>query len=134
LYNEAAARPADDSRQRRSGQFHLSAFSLSGFAGGVAGVASSLPLGFFDSFPCNPLSEFRIAGLLLGFQGGLPSGSLGGLRSGEGSSLTSFKCQLGGCSLGDAGFASHAGRLPRHSPLDGGGALRRSPRPCCSLQ
>src|SRR5271155_2104483 len=101
----------------------LSAFSLSSFAGGVTGVASSLPLGFFDSFPCNPLSEFRIAGLLLGLQRGLPRGGLGGLRRGKGGSLTSFKCQLGGCSFGDADFASHPGRLPRHPPLDGGRAL-----------
>jgi hypothetical protein len=41
-------------------------------------------------FPRCPLSEFRIAGLLLGFKGGLTSGSFGGLRSGQGSSLTSF--------------------------------------------
>src|SRR5271154_6988052 len=99
----------------------LSAFSLSSFAGGVTGVASSLPLGFFDSFPCNPLSEFRIAGLLLGFQRGLPRGSLGGLRSGKGGSPASFKGQLGGCSPGEAVFGSLPGRLPRHPPLDGGG-------------
>ena len=60
----------------------LSAFSLPSFAGGIAGVASGLPLGFHGGFPRCLLSEFRIAGLLLGFQGGLTSGSLGGLRSG----------------------------------------------------
>src|SRR6476659_7039808 len=48
----------------------------------IAGVASGLPLGFQGGFPRNLLSEFRIAGLLLGFQRGLASGSLGGLRSG----------------------------------------------------
>ena len=60
----------------------LSAFSLPNFAGGIAGVASGLPLGFQGGFPCCLLSEFRIAGLLLGFQRGLTSGSLGELRSG----------------------------------------------------
>jgi hypothetical protein len=44
---------------------------------------------------------------LLGFQSHLTSGSFGGLRSGQGSSLTSFIGQLGGFSLGDAGIASH---------------------------
>ena len=60
----------------------LPAFSLSSFAGGVAGVASGLPLGVQGGFPRCPLSEFSIAGLLLGFQCSLTSGSLGGLRSG----------------------------------------------------
>jgi hypothetical protein len=50
----------------------LSAFSLPSFAGGIAGITSGLPLGF----PCCLLGEFRIAGLLLGFQRGLASGSL----------------------------------------------------------
>jgi hypothetical protein len=58
----------------------LSAFSLPSFAGGIAGVASGLSLGFEDGFPRHPLLEFLIAGLLLGFQRGLASGSLGGLR------------------------------------------------------
>src|SRR5438874_12156873 len=44
----------------------LSAFSLPSFAGGIAGVASGLPLFFHGGFPRGPLSEFRIAGLLLG--------------------------------------------------------------------
>src|SRR6266404_5304658 len=52
----------------------LSAFSLPSFAGGTAGVASGLPLGFQGGFARCLLSEFRIAGLLIG--------SLGGLRSG----------------------------------------------------
>jgi hypothetical protein len=60
----------------------LFSFSLPSFAGGIAGITSGLPLGFLDGFPCGPLSEFRIAGLLLGFQRGLTSGSLGDLRSG----------------------------------------------------
>ena len=60
----------------------LPAFSLPSFAGGIAGVASGLPLGFHGGFPRCLLSEFRSAGLLLGFQRGLTSGSLGGLRSG----------------------------------------------------
>ena len=77
----------------------LSAFSLPGFAGGIAGVASGLPLCFRGGFPRRPLSVFRILDLLLGFHGGLASGSLGGLRSGQISSLTSFNGQLGGCSL-----------------------------------
>jgi hypothetical protein len=45
----------------------LSAFSLSSFARGIAGVTSGLPLGFQDGFLRRLLSEFRIAGLLLGF-------------------------------------------------------------------
>jgi hypothetical protein len=45
-------------------------------------VTSGLPLGFQGGFPRYLLREFRIAGLLLGFQRGLPSGNLGGLRSG----------------------------------------------------
>src|SRR5271156_3958075 len=130
LLTPVAARPSAVPQR----PVHLSALSLSSFAGGVTGVASSLPLGFLDSFPCNPLSEFRIAGLLLGFQRGLPRGSLGGLRSGKGGILTCFKCQLGCYSLGDADFASHPGRLPRDPPLDGGGALGRRPCPGCSLQ
>jgi hypothetical protein len=60
----------------------LSPFSLSSFASGIAGVASGLPLGVQGGFPRCPLSEFSIAGLLLGFQCSLTSGSLGGLRSG----------------------------------------------------
>jgi hypothetical protein len=60
----------------------LSALSLPSFSGGITGVASGLPLGFHRGFPRCLLSEFRIAGLLLGFQRGLTSGSLGNLRSG----------------------------------------------------
>jgi hypothetical protein len=60
----------------------LSAFSLPSFAGGVAGVAGDLPLGFHGGFPRCLLGEFRIAGLLLGFQRGLTSGSLGDFCSG----------------------------------------------------
>jgi hypothetical protein len=60
----------------------LSAFSLPSFPGGIAGVASGLPFGFQGGFPCCPLSEFCIAGPLLGCQSGLTGGSLGGLRSG----------------------------------------------------
>ena len=60
----------------------LSAFSLPSFAGGIAGVTSGLPLGFQGGFPRCLLGEFGIAGLLLGFQRGLASGNLGGLRSG----------------------------------------------------
>jgi hypothetical protein len=68
----------------------LFAFSLPSFAVGIAGVASGLPLGFVGGFPRGPLSEFRVAGLLLSFQGDLTSGGFGGLRHGQGSSLTSF--------------------------------------------
>jgi hypothetical protein len=60
----------------------LSSFSLLSFAGGIAGVTSGLSLGFHGGFSRCLLSEFRIAGLLLGFQRGLTSGSLGDLRSG----------------------------------------------------
>jgi hypothetical protein len=60
----------------------LSAFSLPSFAGGIAGVASGLPLGFEGGFPRCLIGEFRIAGLLLGFQRGLASGNLDGLRGG----------------------------------------------------
>jgi hypothetical protein len=68
----------------------LFAFSLPSFAGGIAGVASGLPLYFVCGFPRGPLREFRIAGLLPGFQGDLTSGSFGGLRRGQGGSLTSL--------------------------------------------
>ena len=111
----------------------LSAFSLPSFAGGIAG-ASGLPFCFRGGFPRDPLSEFRIAGLFLGFQGGLTSGSLGGLRSGQISNLTSFDGQLGGCSLNDTGIASHPDRLPRRSLLDSGRALGRRPRSGRPLQ
>jgi len=60
----------------------LPAFSLSSFAGGVAGIASSLLLGFHNGLPLGALGEFPIAGLLLGFQRGLTSGSLSGLCRG----------------------------------------------------
>ena len=60
----------------------LSAFSLPSSAGGVAGVASGLPLGFQGGFPCCLLSEFRIAGLLLGFQRSFTSDSVGDLGGG----------------------------------------------------
>jgi hypothetical protein len=60
----------------------LPAFSLSSFAGGVAGIASSLLLGLHNGLPLGSLGEFPIAGLLLGFERGLTSGSLGGLRRG----------------------------------------------------
>ena len=68
----------------------LSAFSLASFAGSIAGIASGLPLFFHGDFPRGPLSEFHIAGLLLGLQGGLTSGSLGGLCRGQGCSLLGF--------------------------------------------
>jgi hypothetical protein len=68
----------------------LSAFSLPGFAGGIAGVASGLPLLFHDGFLRGPLSEFRIAGLLLGFHSSLTSSCLSGLRVGQRGSLASF--------------------------------------------
>src|SRR5438477_4946363 len=112
----------------------LSAFSLPSFAGGIAGVASGLPLGFQGGFPSDPLSQFSIAGLLLGFQRGLTSGSLGELRSGQGSSLTSFSGQLGGFSLSDTGIASYPDCVPCHPPLNGGGALGLRPRSGCPLQ
>ena len=47
---------------------------------GRLGIA--VELGFHGSFPCCPLGEIRLASLLLGFQRGLASGNLGGLRSG----------------------------------------------------
>src|SRR5580693_7029624 len=112
----------------------LSAFSLSSFAGGIAGVASGLLFSFQGGFPRCLLGEFRIAGRLLGFQRGLASGNLGGLRSGQGSSLTSFNGQLGGSSLSDTGIPSHLDRVPCHPPLDGGGALGLRPRLGCPLQ
>jgi hypothetical protein len=101
-------------------------FRFLSFAGGIAGVASGLPLGFQGGFPRNLLSEFRIAGLLLGFQSRLTSGSFDGLHSGQGSSLTSFICQLGGFSLGDAGIASHPDLwpTPQNSPGSAVGAAR----------
>src|SRR5580692_2055462 len=46
----------------------LSAFSFPSFACSIAGVASGLPLFFHGGLPRGPLSEFHIAGLLLGFQ------------------------------------------------------------------
>src|ERR1700746_3448781 len=52
-----------------------------------------------------------------GFQGGLTSGSLGGMRSGQVSSLTKFNGQFGGCSLSDTGIASYPDRLPCRSLL-----------------
>jgi hypothetical protein len=61
---------------------HLSAFSPPSFPGCVAGVASGLPFGFHGSFPRGPLSEFRIAGVLLGVQCDLTSGGFSGLRCG----------------------------------------------------
>src|SRR6202048_1250050 len=105
----------------------LSAFSFPSFACSIAGVASGLPLFFHGGFPRGPLSEFHIAGLLLGFQGGLTSGSRGGLCVGQGSSLLSFNGQLGGCSLSDTGIASHPDRVPCRAPLDSGRALGRRP-------
>ena len=45
----------------------LSAFSLSSFAGGIAGVASGLPFRFQGGFPRCLLDEFRIAGYEMGF-------------------------------------------------------------------
>jgi hypothetical protein len=76
----------------------LSAFSLLSFAGRIAGIASRLPLGFQRGFPRGPLSEFRIARLLLGLQAGLTSGSLGKLRGDLGSSLTPQRwCRQGEC-------------------------------------
>jgi hypothetical protein len=75
-----------DVRVRHVGSTHqfsiLSAFSLPSFPGGIAGVASGLPFSFRGGFTRCLLGEFRIAGLLLGFQRGLASGNLGGLRSG----------------------------------------------------
>jgi hypothetical protein len=72
------------------GNSTLFAFSLLSFAGGIAGVASGLPFSFRGGFPRDPLREFRLSGLLLGFQGDLTSGIFSGLRRGQGSSLTSL--------------------------------------------
>jgi hypothetical protein len=88
-----------------------------------------LPLFFQGGFPRGPLSEFRVAGLLLGFHGGFTSSSLGGLRSGQLSSLASFNGQLGGSSLSGTGIASHPDRLPCRSLLDSGRAIGRRSRP-----
>jgi hypothetical protein len=60
----------------------LFAPSLPSLAGGVASVASGLPLGFQGGFPRCLLGECRLAGRVLGFQRGLTSGSLGELLSG----------------------------------------------------
>jgi hypothetical protein len=103
----------------------LSVFSLSSFASGIAGVASGLPRFFHGAFPRGPLSEFRIADLLLGFHGGLTSSSLGGLRSGQRGSLASFNGELGGSSLSNTGITSHPDRLPCCSLLDSGRAIGR---------
>ena len=105
----------------------LSAFSLPSFAGGIAGVTSGLPLGFQGGFPRCLLSEFRITGLLLGFQRGITSGSLGDLRSGQGSSFPSCNGQLGGSSVSDTGIASRPDRLTCRPPLDGGRTLSLRP-------
>src|SRR5271169_3067603 len=107
------------------GLMMLSAFSLPSFAGGIAGVTSGLLLGFQGRFPRGLLSEFRIAGLLLRFQGGFMSGVLGGLRSGQGSRLTSFIGQLGGSSLSDTDIARCPDCLSCRPPLDGSGTLGR---------
>jgi hypothetical protein len=101
----------------------LSAFSLPSFASGIAGVASGLPLFFHGGFPRGPLSEFHIAGLLLGFQRGLASGSLGSLCRGQSSSLLRFNGQSGGFSLSHTGIASRPDRVPCRAPLDSGRAL-----------
>jgi hypothetical protein len=58
------------------------AFSLPRLAGGIAGIASGLPLCFKDSFPRGLLGDFRSTGLLLGFLSGLTSGGFGGQGSG----------------------------------------------------
>jgi len=71
---------------------------------------------------------------LLGFQGDLTSGSFGGLRSDQGSSLMSFIGQLRGFSLGDTGIASYPNRFPYLPPLDSGGALGNRPRLGCPFQ
>jgi hypothetical protein len=115
----------------------LSAFSLSSFAGGIAGVASGLPLFFHGGFPHGPLSEFRISGLLLSFHGGLTCSSLGSLRSGQRSSLASFNGQLGGSSLSDTGIAATliASRAARCSTATGLSAadLARAARSNCAF-
>jgi hypothetical protein len=100
----------------------------------MEGVYGGLPLGFQGGFPRGPLSEFRIVGLLVGFQGDLTSGSFGGLRRGQGSSLTSFNGELGGFSFSDASIASHPDRLPCRPPLYGSGALGSRPRSGCPFQ
>jgi hypothetical protein len=71
---------------------------------------------------------------LFGFHGDLTSGSFGDLRSGQGSSLTSFNGQLGGSSLSDTGIPSPLDRLPCRPPLGGGGALGSRPRSGCPLK
>ncbi len=90
----------------------------------LAGVASGLPLGFHGGFPRGPLSDFRIAGRLLGFQRGLTSRSLGDLPGGQGSSLTSFNRQLGGYALSDASRAPS--RAVRRSTAAGLSAADRA--------
>jgi hypothetical protein len=101
----------------------LSAFSFPSFAVSIAGVTSGLPLFFHGGFPRGPLSEFHFAGLLLGFQGGLTSGSFGSLCRGQGSSLLRFNGQFGGFSLSHTGIASRPDRVPCQAPLDSGRAL-----------
>ena len=55
------------------------------------------------------LAIFRLAGLMLGFQGSPEREGFGGSFS----SLPSFRSRLGGLSLSDTGIASHPDRLPR---------------------
>ena len=76
------------------------------------------------------LGIFRLAGLVLGFQGGFARGRFGGSFS----SLPSFRSRLGGLPLGDTGIASHADRLPRRSPLGRSGTVGGSFRFRSALQ
>ena len=54
------------------------------------------------------LAIFRLTGIVLGLQGSLVCGGLGGQHGGAFSSLTSFCNRLGGLPLGGTGIASHA--------------------------
>jgi hypothetical protein len=88
----------------------LSAFSLLSFAGRIAGIASRLPLGFQGGFPRGPLSEFRIARLLLGLQAGLTAAA-----SASCAAICQYN-QPGNIPSGTLSAQIHGGRRPISAP------------------
>jgi hypothetical protein len=111
-----------------------SALLLSRLTGGVAIITSRLLLSLQSGLSFGSLGVFRLAGLVLGFQGSLARGGLGGFRGDPRSRFPSVGGRLGGLPFGDTGIAGDADRTPNRAALDGGGTVDGRSRSGGALQ
>lgn len=120
--------------RHRLASLTLSAFAFPSLSSRVASIARGLPFSVEHRFPLGPRGEFRVTGLLLGFEGSGPSGRFGRLRFGKDRRVARFPSDLGSLTLGDTDCAGRLDRLAINTPLDGGGTLGLDPCSGGSLQ